>query len=477
MNTHARYLSRLSLAVGSAVALNSFPSGCADSATAPLALTDADEADVDPSGGDDAGSSELPDVDGVDATALPDASLQDTDGADSASGDVDAADDGTVDDVAATDSVGTDSVGTDSDDVESDMQGSTDGVDASDSGDGAPDTLEDAVSDASDGDLDDAGEPEDVDTPVDVGPLYDAPLGIWSVAASLLDGRERAAFGAHGGALWVAGGSDSLGAAKQDFYVYSVSGGVWGVGKPLPTARHSALAAVASGRLYVAGGRETLGTTLQLVERYNPGDQTWVSPPLPQLPTAACCGASAGVGKALWTVGGDSGAPLVRSFEPADGVWSTEAPMAHGRSYPAVAHLPGLDGFGGELVVFGGASTSTPVSGDPLVTIVERYSLETGVWTEAGDAPFARYGLAAATWGGRIWIFGGTDESGLVRDTAWVWDPVLGFAAGQTIPRPRSFHGALATVEGIWLVGGRYATPSSAGANAALELQVDRLTF
>jgi hypothetical protein len=252
---------------------------------------------------------------------------------------------------------------------------------------------------------------------------------------------------------------------------------VWGTGKPLPTARHSAIAAVASGRLYVAGGKETLGTALQVVERYNPGDQSWVSPPLPQLPASGCCAASVGVGKALWTVGGDAGSTLVRSFEPAEGVWSAEAPMVHGRSYPAVAHLPGPDGFGGELVVFGGAPTSAPASGEPLVTAVERYSLETGTWSEAGEAPFARYGLAAATWAGRIWVFGGTDENGLVRDTIWVWDPALGFAAGQTMPRPRSFHGAVSTIDGIWLLGGRYATPSSVGANVALETQVDRLTL
>ena len=321
-------------------------------------------------------------------------------------------------------------------------------ADANADADAAADANADADADA------DAHSDDDAAADAALPPDVDVPPATWSALEPMPAPRAGLVLGFQGGFLYAAAGGPA------PVVRLNLAGKTWSQGAPLPTPRNDAGGAVVLGRLYVVGGTTEAGAPTGVVERYNPGDDSWK--PVVSNPAPGCCMAAASVGGVLFAFGGRDGSALAQAFDPAQGVWVKRMPMAEGRSWPASAVV------GTTVVLVGGAAGEAP--GAAVRTSAEVYDTTTDTWTAGPEAPFLRGGAAAAEHGGLVWVTGGIDETGQPTASVWVLDPALGWAQGPPTAAARAFHGAAASPEAIFVAGGR-------GAGGSAIATVGTLTF
>jgi N-acetylneuraminic acid mutarotase len=148
-------------------------------------------------------------------------------------------------------------------------------------------------------------------------------------------------------------------------------------------------------------------------------------------------------------VGGYTGAVGLRSitaFSPAHGV-RPAATLPGPRRYAAVAQSRG------DLLIAGGTE------GTSAQRSILRFDPRTNRVTRIGTLPHPLTHAAAASLGGRLYVFGGRgDALDSASGAIWSIDPATGRArrAGR-LPAPRSDLGAVALPGRILLVGGRGA--------------------
>jgi hypothetical protein len=76
-------------------------------------------------------------------------------------------------------------------------------------------------------------------------------------------------------------------------------------------------------------------------------------------------------------------------------------------------------------------------------------------WTPLADAPLALTEVAAAAFGGRVWVAGGLTEQGQASAAVLVYDPAAdAWAAGPDLPEAVHHAALVATDAGLVLVGG-----------------------
>jgi Kelch motif protein len=130
-------------------------------------------------------------------------------------------------------------------------------------------------------------------------------------------------------------------------------------------------------------------------------------------------GAGVSHGGLFYTAGGRLFGPRndLWSYDPASNTWTVLAPMHHARAGLALSVV------GNSIYAIGGRlSTGGPCSGGGLA-FVERYDIDTNVWTDVAPMPFALSDRAATTVGGKIYAFGGcAGFFGFVNNTD-VYDP------------------------------------------------------
>jgi uncharacterized protein YaiE (UPF0345 family) len=122
-------------------------------------------------------------------------------------------------------------------------------------------------------------------------------------------------------------------------------------------------------------------------------------------------------------------------------VWVTQAAMPTARFALAVAEV------GGKLYAIGGQ-----VSGAGLNT-VEEYDPVANIWTTKAPMPTARYGLAVAEVGGKLYAIGGFGNGYL--NTVEEYDPVANaWATKAAMPTTRAYLAAAAVGGKVYAVGG-----------------------
>jgi len=105
------------------------------------------------------------------------------------------------------------------------------------------------------------------------------------------------------------------------------------------------------------------------------------------------------------------------SYDLVSNTWTALASMNQGRAGLGVAVV------GDSIFAIGGrTATGGPCTGGPLSS-VERYDVDTNTWSIVASLPSARSDLAAATVGGKIYVFGGCDASGAFLSDVDVYDP------------------------------------------------------
>lgn len=164
-------------------------------------------------------------------------------------------------------------------------------------------------------------------------------------------------------------------------------------------------------------------------------------------------GAGVSHGGLFYTAGGRFGAVRkdLWSYNPASDTWTVLASMSQGRAGLALAVV------GNAIFAIGGrTSPGGPCTGGPLAS-VERYDIDTNTWTTVAPMPFALSDRAAATVGGKIFVFGGCSGFFTFVSDVDVYDPVTDTwsTAPKDMPSPRAaFYGVATKGDAVFVIGG-----------------------
>ena len=196
-------------------------------------------------------------------------------------------------------------------------------------------------------------------------------------------------------------------------YSYDPTTDAWTTLAPMPTPEAGAAAASINGKLYVIGGitqAVTNNPRNAVLQVYDPATNTWATKA--SMPTARAGAEAVAINGQLYVVGGttdNTSSGYTGTFEvydPATDTWSTKGPMPTPRQVFAAGAV------NGQLFAIGG----DPGGGIAQTAVNEVYDPSTNTWTTAAPMPTARFDLAAAVGSdGRIYAFGGTNSSLLIR--------------------------------------------------------------
>lgn len=125
--------------------------------------------------------------------------------------------------------------------------------------------------------------------------------------------------------------------------------------------------------------------------------------------------------------------------------WTPRAPMPAPRDHFALAAFD----LQRELYVFGGADA------DGVSPRIDRYDPANDLWTSLGEKPVPVQHASAVTLRGQIYLPGGEDAEGRVRDLLEIYDPrERSWSTGPPLPAPRSRYTLVAWDGQIYLIGG-----------------------
>ena len=181
--------------------------------------------------------------------------------------------------------------------------------------------------------------------------------------------------------------------------------GSWSSIPQMPEGRQEVGVVATEGRVYVIGGLTIAGTASNHVDVFDTHSDNWL--PAPPLPIATHHPMVAALGHKIYVAGG----------------YTDPGFSAHRQVY--------------EL--------------DP----------DLSVWTRRADMPTLRGAGAAASYGGRIYVFGG-ERDGLTVNEVAAYDPVTNaWSTLAPMPTPRNHHGAALVGGRIYVIGGRPGNQST----------------
>lgn len=240
--------------------------------------------------------------------------------------------------------------------------------------------------------------------------VYHPFTDIWSPIASppFSDGVENAAAVSYQGYIYMFGGStEPFSGAKDHVAYYDPATDSWTtLLPPMPTARGGLMAEVLGDSIYVMGGMDNNGVSLNTVEIFHPGNNTW-SQGTPLLVPRDNPG-SAVLNERMYIIGGrtrkeggdQETLASVEVFDPATATWSNVAPMPTARRTMTVGRISD------RLQVIGGES-------ETIVSVNEEYNPVTNTWRTLNmESNVARHGAAGGTIRGRVYVACGGPTKG-----------------------------------------------------------------
>jgi N-acetylneuraminic acid mutarotase len=298
--------------------------------------------------------------------------------------------------------------------------------------------------------------------------IYNPADDTWTNQAAQMP-RARHGFAAvvHGTDVYLVGGEDGDGAPIAEVDVYNTANNQWRQIGDLPTPRaflggsldHNT-GAVGGGpdSIVVAGGRLLGGAASAVVEAYIIDEDRWVArSPLPRprhsltMVGLANAGALDGDRREGWIIGGQE------ALAAAGGTRITADLSAYHATYDYSRHLAPMPAgrfmhaavpVGERVYLLGGREFQETTEGwmwDP----------ETGRFTVIAELPSVQNGLAAVSWGGSVWTFGGTNAFGLALPTVRSYDPVLdAWTERQPMLNGRRDAAAVVLSDTLWVIGG-----------------------
>jgi N-acetylneuraminic acid mutarotase len=257
--------------------------------------------------------------------------------------------------------------------------------------------------------------------------VYDPATDTWAEKASMLKGMVFASASVVDGKIYVMGGAPSMaGSSHALVQEYNPAADTWTEKASLPTPREGLSSAAVDGRIYAIGGSQwdvttSGGLVVSSVEMYDPATDTWV--PKASLPRPRTYAGAAILDGKIYVLGGATrvGQGVSSSmlmYDPGTDTWTEKSPMPGQRALSAAAVHDG------RIYVFGGAESFTePPSASSTVFV---YDPAADTWTERGDMPFERRGMAAAVVSGKVYLFGGSkkaDPGPPFSREVWEYDP------------------------------------------------------
>lgn len=230
--------------------------------------------------------------------------------------------------------------------------------------------------------------------------------------------------------------------------------GSWQTLAPVPTrflfstGVEGMSAAVVGNQIIAALGFDSGDTDITRI--YDIASDTWSIGA--SAPGASSEGAGAAHGGLFYNVGGRSaGANALWSYDPVSDAWTVLTPMPTARAGLAVAVV------GNAIYAIGGRSGVSGPNSFGKLDVVERYDIDTGIWSTVASLIAPRSDLAAATVGGKIYVFGGFDAQGNVLGDVDVYNPKKDTwsSAPTDMPTARGAMYAVASRGGtVYVIGG-----------------------
>ena len=288
--------------------------------------------------------------------------------------------------------------------------------------------------------------------------VADATIARQEIYPAVLDGR-----------IYVAGGvlTDAPGFTAH-FEAYDAAANRWSKLSPLPEGRHHIALAAVDGKIYGIGGFSGAIPDWRAhasVFVYDPKADRWA--PGPALPQARAEGVVAAISERIYLIGGRMpvSADASHISQHADtnrgevldvrsGQWKRIADAPTARNSAATAVIDN------RIYVVGGRRMVTQPNGGqrPVnVATLEVYDPATDRWVTRASMPQAQGGLAAASYGGKLYAFGGEQfvPERKVFAEGWVYDPKTDrWSALPPMPTPRHGHGVGVVGKRIFLIGG-----------------------
>src|SRR6266567_1100522 len=220
------------------------------------------------------------------------------------------------------------------------------------------------------------------------------------------------------------------------------------------------------------GFSASLGGNTNQTRLYNINTDSWstgLAAPLPARADAASGDTTHG-GFLYVIGGGNSGVALsdLQRYDPVLDAWTTLTSMNTTRAGAAAAVID--DGI---FVIGGRQSTGGPCSGGPYLNTVEKYDIDTDTWSAVAQLPSARSDLAAVAHGGKIFVFGGCNDTG-VTDEVDMYDPQTNTWTTGLAPMPTKRASLVAGHSGnqVYAIGGTDGV-SASNANEVYDIPSD----
>jgi N-acetylneuraminic acid mutarotase len=239
----------------------------------------------------------------------------------------------------------------------------------------------------------------------DIVEMYNSTDNTWTQnIKSLPLPLHHASADIYGGQIYVIGGYTGDWIPSNNLFVYDPDTNNWTLGTPMPTPRGSPNTNFVNGILYVIGG-DSYDHSHVVVEGYDPDTNEWMT--LSSMPTARHHAASAVVDGNIYVMGGRLSSTLVNvdlieKYNPVLDQWITDLePMPSKRSGIGAAAVNGL------IYVLGGEQNQGTFDNN------ERYDPASDTWSKELPMPTARHGLGVASYDDKIFAIGGGPHTGL----------------------------------------------------------------
>ncbi len=261
----------------------------------------------------------------------------------------------------------------------------------------------------------------------DAGAAPSGPGPAWATLASVPTPVEGMSVAGVGNQIIAACGF--AGGDTATTRIYDIASDTWSFGAPAPGTNSESAGTSHGGLFYSLGGRESGPGSLAR-------DDLW-------------------------------------AYDRTTDLWTVLAPMTTARAGLGIAVQDNT------IYAIGGRTgTGGPGSGGVLAT-VEAYDIDTDTWTPVASLPSARSDLAAATVGGKIYVFGGINAAGTFLDDVDVYDPITNAwsTAPADMPTARAAFYAVATKGGtVYAIGGWDGGSSGLSTNDAYKVASDTWT-
>jgi N-acetylneuraminic acid mutarotase len=237
---------------------------------------------------------------------------------------------------------------------------------------------------------------------------YDIARNRWTRVRDMPVGLNHPAATAHGGFVYVVGGYTADGALAAEtgaFLRYDPARDRWARMPPMPTPRAALAVGVIGDRLYAAGGATGAGAVLKRLEVFDFATRRWRRGADMAVPREHVAGAvSQG---AFYVLGGRPGdLKVTERYVPARRAWERLPDMRTGRSGIAAATV------GRRVVVFGGETTAG------TIRPVEAFDPRTRRWSDLPGMRTPRHGLGGAALGQRVFALEGGPQPGFAFSRA-----------------------------------------------------------